>query len=954
MPSQLGRDKRFDHLVVIPTCADPAVLIPSLQRHLIHADGTRTRFVLAVNSEQPSREADVVDAVARLKVPEGCAVDVVLLGGPKGFGGAVNAGLQWATDNGGLPAMSVIINDDVDVTAGWLPGLAAALSTETVRACGDPSAIDRPVAGYGRIGLVGPVSDNVAGIQRIPLQPEHMRGGLDAFAAQYRQPNVGNYVCADFLSGFCIALSADALDDLVLRQTGADGVERVRLFDDTTFPIGGFEDNDLMVRAELAGWRCALAGDIFVHHKAHQTLDRLFPGQQRGLANRLRYYERWRSITVDADLRVAAVYRVKIEVANDVSMLRASLSKIGTLVDGVAVLLTGNPGGILDAPDLGSADVSPADKRMAERCRAARSPEAACDAFREWATRCLAMLPGARKVEVVVSAWAKAEWNERDERNAAIHLAEGLAPTWLLSVDHDEVFEDRIERRHLERWASHPDPMVRSLDFGWLNHWDSDRLVRQDSPWGDGGAYRGGMRGFRMWRASPAMSREIIAGNEIGLHCGNAPDHDPIAKRVTGGRFRHFGYLRPWDRQRKHTRYTRLDPNPRSELTGGGYGHLVREEGMRLSPYVATDGIGVHVLLHEGESVEDVARWLDQVHCLVDRVVLVWTGDWADEDHPARFPHRPGLDEPAPATGPTPEFWRLAALFGCEFVHHRLDDDLAAARNAGIDALLELQRTEEPGLGWAWFFDPDEHLQDTFGDVVAVRRMAEVSDSYGWLFRFVNLIRGQLGEGQAPSENVRMSRLDPKMRMDSRVHEGFGDAITALQREGIHPTLRYAPFIVRHVGLAGSDDDVERKIRRYQRMLLLEVQDRPWNPGAWTSLGLQYMNDGHIELAEQCFQRGVLVAGTSYLPWKELAMSKLREVVGILNQVVRLTADAHPYHQVASNMVQWINQNAPPQPKIGRARVGLPTGEPPPVPDLPVEAVERAREMSPDNPSPRR
>ncbi len=50
--------------------------------------------------------------------------------------------------------------------------------------------------------------------------------------------------------------------------------------------------------------------------------------------------------------------------------------------------------------------------------------------------------------------------------------------------------------------------------------------------------------------------------------------HDPVACRVSGVRFRHYGYLRATDRFRKHRRYTTIDPNPDAALTGGGYAHL--------------------------------------------------------------------------------------------------------------------------------------------------------------------------------------------------------------------------------------------------------------------------------------------------------------------------------------------------------------------------------------------
>lgn len=954
----LSRDKQNDFLVIVPTMAEPH-LVECVRRLIIHGDGQRLRVVLSVNAADVN-DPTTIATVARcrdlaFKAPAGVRIDIVEAGGPLGFGGAVNAGLRYAAtmgkENGvivgGIPRMTVVLNDDAQVTAGWLTGMRAALDTETIRTWGEPGNPDRPASAYGKIGLVGPASNNAAGIQHVPV-PEHMlAGGIDQFAYHYRQSNVNNYIAADFLSGFCLGLSDEALTSLITWRDGD-----FDLFDER-FGIGGFEDNDLLVRAEIAGFRAVVAGDVYVHHVGHATLDKRFPGQKRGLANRAVYYDKWKRAD-SADVRVCAVYRIKLETPHDVYLLRASLAKVGSIVDRVAILLTGNPADVLpllaDPEESGlmfqtDAVAFAAMRKMTDVADVAR-------AFEDWARDAAGDFGTPPQMKVAACDWS-APMNERLERNAAFGLAESMGAEWILSVDADEVPEDRWTRRHIQRLVRHPDPMVRSWDFGWLNHWDSPRLVRTDAPWSDGDRYATGMRGFRLWRVCTPSPRRILAGNAIGLHCGNSPDHDPLAKRVAGLRFRHFGYLRDKDRRRKHARYTRIDPNPDAALTGGGYGHLIREEGMRVCPYVANDGIGLHMLVWEGEDPENVARWLDSLYGVVDEIVLVWTGTW--DAAPVGRAFRPlaawddastgATPDPMPATpgnGPSDELLRIASAFGAAWLHRPLADDIAGARNAGIDALDEIRKAGGVGaperLGWALFVDPDEVLSQPFDDCVALRRMAEASDSWGWLFVFANRVHGQ--EQPAFSESVRMSRLDPEgvMRLDGRVHEGFRKATKLLRDRGVSMQLRYAPFVCANHGIGGLPEQVQAKLERYDRLLRLQLADDPTDVSAWTSLALQYFNDDRIDEGEACLKIATMFADGEFLPFRELAFHHVRVAQGLLAKACELTASQHRGRRALDEALAALRSVTGPV-----SRVGIPGKLPPkPLPEIPDALVEQA------------
>lgn len=898
----------YDYLVVVPTVAEPDVLVAAMRRHILHR-APRTLFVLSANPISVERSQQALSAITdlwagRADPEDGCALVEVNAGAPVGFARAVNAGLRAAS---GLPPITVVINDDAHVCTGWLLGLRSALDTDTVKLTGEPGNPDRDAADYGRIGFVGPVSDVVAGVQNLGLdknQRAAAAGDPDGFAYQVRQGNPGAVLACDFLSGFCIAVKREALLDV----TELNDEGEPCLFDER-FGVGGYEDNDLVVRAENAGWRCAVAGEVFVRHVGHQTLDKHFPGQMRGTAigNRLSYMRKHATMTQAPDQKCVAVYRFGPRVAHDLVLMRESLRGVGRLVDGVAVLLTSNPVEVARAFDWQQLQqqgaLSPHEVALVKACNGAE-PAAVEEAFSAWVYSVLRWGTEGRDWDLSVEVWL-GEPNERVERNRSIEMGESLGADWLLSVDHDEAPEPRIERTHIQRAMTHPDPLVRAWDFAWLNHWDQPHLVRVDSPWSDPD-YRYSMRGFRLWRVCKASPRRIMAGNPIGLHCGNCPDHDPTAKRVLNFRWRHFGYLRAEDRRRKQANYQAIDPSPDAALTGGSYDHLVERGQMRMETLFPATGIGFSMLVHAGEKPEDIARHLDGMHGMADDIALVWTEE--DPEIPASL-------------------LELTRLHGARWIHHPLADNFAEARNAGLDALRGRKE-----IGWAVMLDPDEHFDEPFTNLVSMRRMAECATTYGWLFRFVNH-----RQGQAPSmsDTPRMVRLDPegRMRYDGRVHEGFHKAA-----QSFSPAYRPAPFVMHNPGLAGDDLAQERKLRFYQRLLIKQLEEDPLHAGSWLSLGLQLENDGHMDEALTCFERATKCGSDGYLPPIELAQHYLRRAAALYRFGMERLHPGHFRHESASAVAKQVIDIGRPLMLSGLARRGQAPVLPPVLPPFPGDA----------------
>jgi len=850
------------------------------------------------------------------------------LGGPSrpvGFAKACNLGLQKALADGEPYVGAILINDDAVPAAGWLDGLREAFEPEHVRLWGgdqeDGKPVPVPTDELGPVGIVGPVTNRCAGIQQVKLGPEdQQRAAQDShgFAGSWRASNPGAHTLADFISGFCMAISTDCLRDLGQPSSSTDG--RFKLLDEG-FGIGGYEDNELCARAAEAGWRCVVAGDTFVYHRGHRTLDRHFPGQNRGLANLPKYLK-----PVHQKKSLVACYRWRPQYLNDFHMMRGSLFRTAEVADGIAILVTANPLEMTKAYDVQAVHrtLAPEDQRLLQACSNA-SPKKVAKAVKRWVGETLARVKDSREPEVRVRVW-DCQHQERDERNAALALAEGMGPDWILVVEPCEALEPRVDRPLLDQLMAHPDPLVQAYDLSVLIMWSQD-MWRADPPW-TGPGYTGapgGVRLFKVHGETPNQrriieQRRIMDGDpQTGDGCSCAPHFGPMAVRVANVRLFDFGLVRKPDREIEFQR------------TGGA--HLTREECATLSPIVAQNGIGFTMLVHGGERPEDVGRWLDNVHGLTDAAVLVWTDPW---------------DEDRQGSGPSADLQRIASCYGALWVRKELQEcrSFAECRNAGLEALRFVGRpigltgpaaAADDGrpLGWAFVADPDEWFGSPWAEACALRRMADCSDSYGFMFRFWN----HRPDGGLPnvSETIRFIRLDPDgvMRYEGRVHETFDVALAEVRdRLNWHPTIRAAPFQLHNRGTALPDTEAEAKLRFYDTLLLDELRDRPTNSGAWVSLALSYENEGRDQDALICLERGFAVAGKdSYLAVRELAWWHLRRARILMSEASKRVSPGHPFQRFIEEAYKWLSENAADVPRIGLARTGDP--QPDACPDLP-------------------
>ncbi|APF18254.1 Glycosyltransferase, GT2 family [Caldithrix abyssi DSM 13497] len=173
----------------------------------------------------------------------------------KGFAAGNNQGARKARGK-----YLLFLNNDVLVADGWLEELVSALEK-------DP-----------QIGMVGPITNSISGLQRVEQIPYQNDDGFYPFAAKVKDVNRDKITPRRRIAGFCLLMPKTLF-------------ERIKGFDES-FGTGNFEDDDLCIRVRQQGYAIMVHEGVFIHHYGSQTFKANKIDYDQSIKNKARVFFR--------------------------------------------------------------------------------------------------------------------------------------------------------------------------------------------------------------------------------------------------------------------------------------------------------------------------------------------------------------------------------------------------------------------------------------------------------------------------------------------------------------------------------------------------------------------------------------------------------------------------------------------------------------------------------------
>ncbi|MDX9924127.1 MAG: glycosyltransferase [Ignavibacteriaceae bacterium] len=146
-----------------------------------------------------------------------------------GFPKAVNQGIVQSKGD-----YVLILNNDTVVTAGWLERMIEVAKS-------DP-----------KIGIVGPISNEVSGLQKDNDAKYETIEEMHKYAAEVSTKNKGEVFNFPRVAFLCTLIKREVINEI-------GGL-------DERFSPGNYEDDDFCLRSQMGGYKTVIAKDVFIHH----------------------------------------------------------------------------------------------------------------------------------------------------------------------------------------------------------------------------------------------------------------------------------------------------------------------------------------------------------------------------------------------------------------------------------------------------------------------------------------------------------------------------------------------------------------------------------------------------------------------------------------------------------------------------------------------------------------
>lgn len=687
----------------------------------------------------------------------------------RGFAAGCNQGMQLAKGQ-----YILLLNNDLVLYDGWL---------------------ERMLALFGRrpdAGIIGPMTDHASGPQELSeagsISPEQ----LPQYAADFGQRYQGRVIPCRRVVGFCMLFRRELTDKIGLL--------------DERFGSGNYEDDDFCLRAELAGYRNYLAGDVFVHHAGGAT----FNGNQldreaTNVRNRRLFMEKWNPAVLEESLLRRWLSLTVIEDAE-------RLAQRGMVEQASDLLVKRGIGVAADWPE-------PYIRLARLLLQDGRLPEAEA-VLQQLPSGADAALTCALEATLLVASGDEQLTTEKLQKLMMLNpeSAAGLYLQGMMAHRGGRIAqaEDYFNRA----MAADPSAAEPCAGLG---------LIR----WAAGVKDAATELIMRAVMLDPCNSRIVGLGMEVARSsakwdtlCGVLKDGASYYpdSRVTADALLTALCAAGRDAEAVQCACAMLSCFGIDDVLLETAIDLRRKVGLHATGLTGMpDGITLCMIVRNEE--QNLARCLQSSVPAVDEIVIVDTGS-------------------------SDRTVMLAEAFGARVLPYIWTDDYAAARNTGLAAAQG---------GWILLLDADEALAERDYPLirqavqqgagiawqVVTRNYTDNSTSQGWEANDGHYPQQQAADGWYPSLKVRLFPHLPEICFRGRVHEMVDGA---LREAGI--IIMQAPFVVHHYGELDQVAVLERK-RRYYRLGAEKLAEFPDDTELLAELAIQA---GELGLSEQALE----------------------------------------------------------------------------------------------------
>ncbi len=671
---------------------------------------------------------------------------------------------------------------------------------------------------------IGPCSNYVMQHQLISCPPNFKLKDLEELSADVALKNRGQWFYSSIISGFCMVI-----DRLVFNMLGG--------FDEKTF-INGNEDVDFCLRLADAGYSCIVDRATFIYHHGSKTLTSGVLGVENtesGTTNRLSLIQK-RFGVAPHEQKISGNVRLKCSKEE----LEAWIARHYELFDVINVV----------DDDSGW----PMGEYLKEN----------------WPKCVYVHAPG--KIEV-------------EQRRMLYLLSLEQEMDWMVVLDHDEFFEEKVDRATLQRLANLPLPGCSAFVARWIHLWNSPKTYHVKYP---------PSLGIFMRKVSPNLAYQPGAPG-TSFHCSRIPETPVVGSSPTNIHIMHYGYVDAEKREQKREWYETLDPHPITRLVGGtNYGHLTAQTEITISEWKGSQAYTVALTaMTEHEPAHQVQILLEQVGSLMDEIIFRTT--------------------PGSHTIPLLKRW------GATVLEKEWNEDFSGMRNMLIN---------QSKSAYILVMDIDEQLQDP----LEVVRLIELQPT-AVMFSVNNLQPN--GKPPAVTEVMRLFQNRPDIRFGGLLHETIEDAMTAIK----HKTIVRASHPLMHFGFLIKK--LPDKLKRYVKMNKKAMHLNPRDPKPYFNLALHYLEEKEIQQAVEHFQTAITLHPKFTLAKLELGKMYVRFAHAMIMSALDDIPEQHPLRAPTSQYERVLANIVPPgEPELfppfkplvqGPVVIPLPSKQPPTV-----------------------